>query len=227
MGGSGDAEELDGDAGYFEFGFHLFALADVDGFVFVAVHEEKGRVVGGDVGDGRCFEVSAIFEVVFGLRQGTGHAEEELAVVAGEEVDWRGAGDYALDFGAFALYRVEVCGVAFAVEGAEQTYEVSAGGAAGGTDSIWADTVGLGVVSYEADGALDVFDWGGVAEAREGTVVDRKDSVAAGGESLGVLLRLAVGLDGRGAVGEGRCPAATGDIDDAVAVGLGGLVDVE
>ena len=51
MGGSGDAEELYRDAGCFEFGFHLFALADVDGLVFVAVHEEEGRVVGGDVAD--------------------------------------------------------------------------------------------------------------------------------------------------------------------------------
>ncbi len=52
MGGSGDAEEFDRDSGCFEFGFHLFALADVDGFVFVAVHEEEGWVVGSDVADG-------------------------------------------------------------------------------------------------------------------------------------------------------------------------------
>ena len=171
--------------------------------------------------------MGSVFEGVFGLWQGTGHPQKELTVGAGEEVDWCGAGDDALHFGAFALYWIEVCGVAFAVEGAEQTYQVAAGRAARGTDAVCADAVGLGIVPDEADGALDVFDRGRVTEAGERTVVHCEDGVAAGGEGLGVELRLAVGLEGRGVVGEGRGPAAARDVDDAVAVGLGGLVYVE
>ena len=198
MGGAFDAEEFDGDSGGFEGFFHFDGLGEGHRFVFVSVHEEEGRIVGGDVEEGGSFAVGAIFEGLgdfsrFASRDA--HAEEgETGVAHGEEVGWGGAGDDALHFGAFALDGVGVVGVTFAIERSEHADEVAAGGTAGGSDFGGIDAELGGVFTDESHGALDVFDSGWVAEARERPVIDDEDGVACGGERLGVLEGLAVAL---------------------------------
>lgn len=227
VGGAGDAQELYGDAGGLQFGRHFFALRDVDAFVFVAVHEEEGRIVRSDVGDGGGLDVGAVFGGSLVVGEGAGHAKKEVAVGAGEKIDGGGAGDDALDFGALAFDGIRVRREAAAVESAEHADEVATGGAAGSPDPIGVDAEFGGVVADEADGALDVFNGGGIAEAGQRAVVDAENGVAGVGEGGGVLFGLAVGFEFGGGVRERRGPAGAGDVDDAVAVGVGGFIDVE
>ena len=178
MAGAFDAHQLHGNPRGFQFRFHFLGLRESHLLILIAMHQQKGWIVRGDVRHRRSLFIGAILRRVLRLSRRLAHAQKEIPVVAGKKIHRGRAGHHALHFGAFAFHWIGVRGVALAVQYAQHADQVPAGGSARRANPIRPNAEALRVMPDEADGALDVFHGSRVAEPRHRAVAHGKRCIA-------------------------------------------------
>ncbi len=192
--------------------------------------QEKGRIVRRDVREGRSLQRPLVLDRAGGCI-GVDHSAQKhrmrVPTAMVHKTAQRSPGDHALHFGAEAVDRALVLGIARAVQHAEHAHQVPAGGPADGADAVGVDAVPVRVVADKADGALRVLNRSGIVEARRGAVVDRKQRVAGLYQGHALDLDVWATFERPGVQAEWGAPAAPRNVDDAITVGRARTIDVQ